>query len=99
MKSLARFGVKAEASGRNDLVYQGAKISGSAYKLNPGKNAKALHHGTILFNVDPTAIEKYLNPNKLKLQSKGIESVKSRILNLSIVHPDINHDKFAKVLA
>ena len=46
-------------------------MSGSAYRLylggKDGKGKKALHHGTILFDVDLKALEKYLNPNKKKL--------------------------------
>ena len=46
-------------------------MSGPAYRLSlggqGGKGKKALHHGTILFNVDLTALQKYLNPNKKKL--------------------------------
>ena len=37
LKSIERFGIKGEASGRNDLVVDGKKISGSAYKLKLGK--------------------------------------------------------------
>ena len=36
LAALNDLGVKAEASGRNDLVSDGKKISGSAYKLNLG---------------------------------------------------------------
>ena len=46
-------------------------MSGSAYRLHlggkGGQGKKALHHGTILFNVDLNALQKYLNPNKKKL--------------------------------
>lgn len=40
-----------------------------------GKGKKALHHGTMLINLESDIIAKYLNPNKLKLKSKGIDSV------------------------
>ena len=70
-------------------------MSGSAYRLylggKDGKGKKALHHGTILFNVDLTALQKYLNPNKKKLESKGIESVVSRVMNLNECYPDVHH--------
>jgi lipoate-protein ligase A len=46
-------------------------MSGSAYRLylggRDGTGRKALHHGTVLFNVDLNALQKYLNPNKKKL--------------------------------
>ena len=48
-----------------------------------GRGKKALHHGTMLLNVDSKNVAKYLNPNKEKLKSKGVDSVVSRIMNLS----------------
>jgi lipoate-protein ligase A len=32
-----------------------------------GAGKKALHHGTIMFNVDLEALQNHLNPNKKKL--------------------------------
>ena len=98
------FGVTAEASGRNDLVVPqldgvDRKISGSAYKLKlgnvkTGEGRKSLHHGTMLLNLELGALGKYLNPSKAKLQSKGVESVVSRVMNLQELNPDIDHDSF-----
>ena len=85
----------AEASGRNDIVVDGKKISGSAYKLKLGdKNGvgrRSLHHGTMLLNLELDALSKYLSPNKKKLESKGVDSVVSRVMNLSEVNPQIDH--------
>ena len=58
-----------KASGRNDIVVDDRKISGSAYKL---LNDRCLHHGTVLLNVDMSALGKVLNPNKAKLQSNVV---------------------------
>lgn len=35
-----------------------------------------------------------MNPNKLKLISKGIDSVVSRVTNLVDVNPEITHEAF-----
>lgn len=78
LNALEKLGVKAEISGRNDLVSNGKKVikfimkfSGSAYRLHlgtkDGVGKKSLHHGTIMFSVDFNALQKYLNPNKKKL--------------------------------
>jgi lipoate-protein ligase A len=71
INALSKFGVNAEATGRNDICVDGRKVSGSAYKLSLGKKdgsgRKALHHGTMLLNLDLNALNKYLNPNKAKL--------------------------------
>jgi lipoate---protein ligase len=60
INALAKFGVKAEPSGRNDIHVDGRKVSGSAYKLNLGKKdgsgRKSLHHGTMLLNLDLQAL-------------------------------------------
>jgi len=72
--------VPAEFSGRNDLTIEGKKFSGNAQYKN--KN-RLLHHGTLLFDADLSQLSKSLHPHKLKLQSKGISSVKSRVTNIS----------------
>ena len=82
--ALEDLGIKgATPSGRNDIVIGDRKISGSAYKINlgraNGKDKKALHHGTMMIDVDFSSLEKYLTPSKMKLVSKGIESVRSRV--------------------
>lgn len=79
VEALRRFGIEAEASGRNDIAVNGRKVSGSAYKLT---NDKALHHGTLLVNVDMGKLSQVLHPNKEKLRSKGVQSVQARVLNL-----------------
>lgn len=47
----------------------------------------------MMINVDVNAIQKYLNPNKEKLKSKGIDSVVSRVQNLIDLVPDLTHEK------
>ena len=102
LKSLERFGIKGEASGRNDLVVDNKKISGSAYKLKLGRadggGRRSLHHGTMLLNLELGALGKYLSPNKKKLESKGVDSVVSRVMNLSEVNPEIDHARFCDSL-
>lgn len=63
-------------------------MSGSAYKL---LDDRALHHGTLLLRVDPSAMLKYLTPDKQKLQAKGVSSVAARVLNLADVVPALDH--------
>jgi len=89
--ALRRCGVTAEKKGRNDLTFEGKKISGSAFKHAPDRSV-SLHHGTVLVNTDFQALERYLTPNKLKLQAKGIASVGARVTNLKELFPDLDHD-------
>jgi len=90
---LRRCGVSAEKKGRNDLTFEGRKISGSAFKHAPDRGV-SLHHGTVLIDADFGALQKYLTPDKRKLQAKGIASVGARVMNLkdefaSLTHGDV----------
>ncbi len=93
--SLLPFGIRGEVSGRNDITVSDKKVSGSAFKLT---SDRAFHHGTLLFSSDLKRLSDYLNPSKLKLQAKGISSVKSRVANLSDFSGNINHESFSEVL-
>ncbi|MEK6893988.1 MAG: lipoate--protein ligase [Nanoarchaeota archaeon] len=89
IKALAKFGIKAEQSGRNDILVDGKKISGSAFKENPDR---AFHHGTLLINVNLTELAGYLTPSPKKLLAKGTTSVRSRVANLTEFNHAINHE-------
>ncbi len=81
--------------GRNDLTINGHKVSGSAMTI---QNEMSKHHGTILLNVDKDRLTRYLNPHKLKLQSHGIASVKSRVINLCELRPELTQLEVDKAL-
>mmetsp|Transcript_4935 Transcript_4935/g.15070 ORF Transcript_4935/g.15070 Transcript_4935/m.15070 type:complete len:424 (-) Transcript_4935:28-1299(-) len=94
--ALKELGVDAAAKGRNDIVVDNRKISGAAYKLS---GPTSMHHGTLLLDVDMSSLAAYLNPNKLKLKSKGVDSVAARVTNLSAHLPGISHEQVsAKVI-
>lgn len=80
------FGIPAKKSGRNDVLADGRKFSGNAFYRN---GTQAYHHGTLLVDVDMQHMGRYLNPSKAKLQSKGVDSVRSRVVNLRELNPDI----------
>jgi lipoate-protein ligase (EC 6.-.-.-) len=94
LTALNVLGVTAEASGRNDLVVKTAegdrKVSGSAYRET---RDRGFHHGTLLLNADLSRLANYLNPDKKKLQAKGITSVRGRVANLVELLPGITHEK------
>lgn len=63
-------------SGRNDLEINGKKISGAAMTLINGR----IYGGySLLLDVDYEAMIKVLKPNRKKIESKGIKSVRSRV--------------------
>ncbi len=76
---LTKIGIKAEFAGRNDILVDGKKISGNAETVFGNR---IMHHGTILFDTDVDALTGALKPNKLKTESKGIKSVRSRVTNV-----------------
>lgn len=94
INALKKFKIDAFASGRNDICVSGTdnrprKISGSAFKESPDR---AFHHGTLLIDANMTKLGNYLNPSKKKLESKGIQSVRSRVANLVDFNKEINHE-------
>jgi lipoate-protein ligase A len=93
LEALKNFGIHGEASGRNDMLIpfpDGArKFSGSAYRES---RDRAFHHGTLLLHADLTRLAQYLTPNPKKLQAKGTESVRSRVINLQdVALPEFAH--------
>ena len=86
IRAVNNIGIPAMKSGRNDITVEGKKFSGNAfYSIGD----KCYHHGTILVNVDMPSLSKYLNVSRAKLKSKGVESVKSRVVNLTEYVPDL----------
>ena len=95
-EAVSMLGLKAERSGRNDVLAEGRKFSGNAFYKN-GK--QAYHHGTLLVNVDMGKLGRYLNPSKAKLQAKGVDSVRSRVVNLTELSPSLTIDTMKDVMA
>lgn len=79
VSAMDKLGVKLEFSGRNDLLFDGKKMSGNAFLQN--KNGMLLH-GTFLYNCDLETMVRAITPTDEKLVSKGITSVRSRVVNL-----------------
>lgn len=79
VKALRGLGLDAEASGRNDILVSGRKVSGTAEHL---MNGRILHHGTLLFESNPEMISGALRPDPTKFQSKSVKSVRSRVGNI-----------------
>ncbi len=79
LNTLRKLGVEAVCSGRNDITFQNRKLSGTAQKKY---HHAFLLHGTLLVDLDKNMAEKCLTPNQFKLSNKGINSVKSRMVNI-----------------
>lgn len=77
--ALNNLGINALLSGRNDIVVGDKKISGNAQCY---QNGRLLHHGTLLYNTDMNYLVRALKVKDLKIQSKGVKSIRSRVANL-----------------
>jgi len=85
VRTLERLGVPAQINGRNDITIDGKKFSGNSQYV---KSNRVMHHGTILFDADLSAVGKALQVDESKIQSKGIRSVRSRVTNVRPYLPD-----------
>ncbi len=63
------------------------KFSGSAFKE---KKDTAFHHGTLLINSDLDKLNYYLTPKDLSVTSVSIDSVRSKVVNLSDLNSRIS---------
>lgn len=77
---LAAQGVKAEATGRNDICIGGRKVSGSAFYHIPGRS---IVHGTMLYSTNVENMCRAITPSKSKLESKQVKSVEAHITMLN----------------
>lgn len=77
---LHRMGVTgATVTGRNDIVVDGKKFSGNAMYTRDGRT---FCHGTLMYDVDTSAVAAALHVPEDKIKSKGIKSVRSRVTNI-----------------
>ena len=86
LRAVQILGIHAEKNGRNDLTIDGKKFSGHAY-FKRGKYC--YHHGTIMMDVNRDVLSRYLNVSTAKLKSKGVDSVRSRVTNLTEFRPEL----------
>ena len=89
------FGIDAEPTGRNDIEADGRKFSGNAF-YSVGENK--CHHGTVLISADKSRLANYLTVSKTKLEAKGIKSVRSRVVNLTELVPEMTVEAFEEAL-
>lgn len=92
VEALKALGVAAEASGRNDILAEGRKVSGTAQRL---VGRRILHHGTLLFDSDMEKIAGALQADPAKFHSKSAKSVRSRVGNIrACLREDMDMERF-----
>lgn len=78
--TLEALGVHPELKENNTIFFEGKKISGNAQYTNLNR---VLSHGTLLFNTDLKALRQTLDSKSDILSSRGVDSTRSRVTNIS----------------
>lgn len=96
VEGLRSLGLDASFTGRNDILIEGKKISGNAqYRFKD----RVVHHGTLLFDSDFDSMNAVLNSRKIKLKSKGVKSIASRVCMIKDYLPEMKIEDFISYLA
>ena len=95
LRAINMLNLNAVQTGRNDIEIDGRKFSGNAF-LSRGDFK--FHHGTIMIDTDREKMSKFLTVSQSKMQSKGVDSVKSRVVNLIELYPGLTTDKMQELL-
>ena len=86
LQAVRALGIPVEKNGRNDLTAAGGKFSGHAYYQT---GEQCYHHGTLMVSVDLSPLAAYLQVSPLKLEAKGVKSVRARVVNLTQFRPEL----------
>ncbi len=95
LRALRQLGLDCRKTGRNDLTIDGRKFSGHAYYHH---NGHSYHHGTIMLQVNSEELARYLHVSQLKLRDKHVRSVRSRVINLKQLKPDLSVEMLSEAL-
>ena len=92
--ALRKININATFTGRNDLLIDGKKFSGNAFFV---KGNRSVLHGTFMYDVNIENLVRAITPSKEKLISKGVESVRKRVVNLK-EHTDLTMSEIKEAL-
>ena len=95
LNAVRAVGIHAEANGRNDLTADGRKFSGHAFCT---RGANSYHHGTLMVASDLERLTSFLTVDASKLASKAVSSVRSRVVNLRELSPELGIVELAQAL-
>ncbi|MCS6818928.1 MAG: lipoate--protein ligase [Chitinophagales bacterium] len=77
---LQKCGVSVELNTRNDMLFQGRKISGNAQFTN---RKNILSHGTLLVNSKLDDLRSALKENTYSVEGRMVDSVRSKVANIT----------------
>lgn len=93
---LRSLGMDARAGSRNDVTLGPRKISGNAFYRLP--NGRSIAHGTMLFDIDLDTMTRAITPPRIKLESKGVDSVRSRVTCAREHKPGMTLEEFMQAM-
>ena len=85
-EALRARGVLAKHKGTSDIAAGGRKISGNAQKR---RRKAILHHGTLLYGMDPDLMEKYLKEPSDRPQYRGARTHRGFVKCLTLSSDDL----------
>jgi len=91
VRALRSLGLDAVASGRNDILVDGRKVSGGAFYRMPGRSVA---HSTMLFDTNMPNMLRAITPSRAKLESHGVKSVEARVTTIRPMLPGMTIEEF-----
>ena len=91
--ALRGLGVNAVCTEHNDVLVGDRKVSGNACYSTP---SGCIVHGTLLYDTDFLEMERAITPSREKLDSKGIKSVRQRVVNMKDFVADFSFEVLKK---
>ena len=95
IRVLNEWGVPAALHGKSDIYAGGKKLSGNAQYLTV---QRMVSHGTILFDSDLEALRHALNPRQLRIESKAVQSIRAKVVNIRDWLPEMDMATFKRAL-
>lgn len=96
IRTLKRYGVEAELTGRNDLTIEGRKFSGCSQYSRDGR---LLHHGCIMLHSNLETVSNALRVTEAKVRSRGFPSVRSGVTTVQAHIPyPVGMESFKRAL-
>ena len=89
-------GIRASFEGKNNLVVAGKKISGNSAHVH---KHRVIHHGTLLFDSQLDELNASIQPTKLEIRDKAVQSIRSTVTNIrQHLRKDMDIDTFKVLL-
>jgi lipoate-protein ligase A len=90
LQALNALDVPAVMNERYDLILQGKKISGSAFRET---RQNCFHHGTLLIDADLPMLREVLAPSARQITTHAVRSVRSSVMNLRDFDPALSVER------